>query len=155
MLSVVRAAGGEHPLDESGEPARWRTVASLGMRHGVPADAEQVPTLRHAAQTFAADYTDLDTQRAVALAVTEACANVVRHAYPNRQPGMLTLTGQLDLTHLTFEITDHGVGLDHPTHEPSLGMGLAIMHSLADTHITSNSHGTHVQLRFPRTVTPD
>ncbi len=129
-------------------------MASLGMRHGVPADADQVPTLRHAAQRFAADHADLDTQRAIALAVTEACANVVRHAYPNRQPGTLTVTGRLDKTHLTFDITDHGVGLDHPTQEPGLGMGLAIMHSLADTHITSTRHGTHVQLRFPRTVTP-
>ena len=60
------------------------TVVKAGIRRTVRADADQVPRLRHAVQAFVEAYCagNNDLGSTVALAVTEACTNVVRHAYP-------------------------------------------------------------------------
>lgn len=128
-------------------------VAAQGIQQRVPADADQVPGLRRAASAFAAAYCDHDTQSAVALAVTEACTNVVRHAYPSGH-GDLTLIGRLDDNHVIFEIADHGRWLAGLSRDKGLGMGLSLMQRLADTHITSNRPGTRVELRFRRRPPP-
>jgi two-component sensor histidine kinase len=113
-----------------------------------------VPGLRRAATTFASTYCDHDTLQTVALAVTEACSNVVRHAYPEGQGG-LTLTARLDGDCLIFEIADQGTGLTGSgRRDDGLGMGLMLMRRLAAAHITSDRHGTRVELRFPRCSPP-
>ena len=127
-------------------------MAGPGIQQGVPAEANQVPRLRRAAVSFAEAHTTPsdETRAAIALAVTEACTNVVRHAYPNRD-GEITFTMRLDDGNLIATIIDHGIGL-HAAHRSAThnaGLGLPLMHALADTHMTTNHHGTHVELRFP------
>jgi anti-sigma regulatory factor (Ser/Thr protein kinase) len=130
------------------EKDRSNTAASR-IQQRVPADADQVPRLRHAATAFAADRCGRETEMAIALAVTEACTNVVRHAYPNGR-GDITLNARLDGADIVFEIIDHGTGMTEPSAAAGLGVGLEIMRRLANAHITSDQEGTRVELRFPR-----
>src|SRR4051794_17346671 len=127
-------------------------VAEPRIQRRVRADAEQVPRLRAAVRAFTRDHCDHceETEQTVALAVTEACSNVVRHAYPDG-PGELWLTGRLDGDQFTVTVVDEGVGVDADTHRAGLGLGLPLMRELAATTITSNQLGTLVHLRFPRT----
>jgi serine/threonine-protein kinase RsbW len=90
-----------------------------------------------------------ETRQAVALAVTEACSNVVRHAYPDT-PGELTLTAWVVDDDLTLLVVDQGIGLNGTRYDAGLGLGLLLMRRLATTTITSNQHGTEVRLGFPR-----
>ncbi len=116
----------------------------------VPAVAEQVPRLRRAVQDFVAECDGLAVPWfAIALSLTEACSNVVRHAYPNGD-GEICLTVEIDDQHLIIEITDDGVGLDARSPTKGQGLGLTIMSELAETRITSGGQGTRVQLSFPR-----
>jgi|SRR5947209_13222108 len=124
-------------------------MAAPGIQQRGPADADQVPGLRQAATAFAAGFCDRETPAAVALAVTEACANVVCHAYPDGD-GELDLRGWLDGGFVVFVIADQGSGLTGVSRHKGLGMGLALMHRLGDARITSDGHGTCVELRFPR-----
>jgi anti-sigma regulatory factor (Ser/Thr protein kinase) len=127
-------------------------VAARGIQKRVPATADQVPLLRRAVTGFADAHCDhaSDVQHAVALAVTEACANAVLRAYPDRD-GELALSAGLDDGHLVVEIADDGIGLDGSSrHHDGLGLGLPLMHELAEAQIASDRAGTRVQLRFPR-----
>lgn len=85
---------------------------------------------------------------AVALAVSEAVGNVVRHAYP-AHAGTVELCATSDDQALLITITDHGVGLDTPTSDPGQGLGLRIMQSMADADVRPlAAGGVQVSLRF-------
>ena len=126
-------------------------LAAPRIQRRVPADAGQIPPLRAAVNSFAADHCDHSeaTRQAVALAVTEACANVVRHAYPET-PGDLTLTGWVENDELTVVIADRGIGLNGASTCNGSGFGLLLMRELGDSEIRSDEHGTRVRLRFAR-----
>jgi two-component sensor histidine kinase len=101
-----------------------------------------VPHLRHVVDAFAG------AQCRNALAVTEACTNVVLHAYPGRD-GELTVEAWVDDQHLVVQIHDDGVGIDTRSAASGLGLGLKLMHTIAEAAITTRD-GTTVRLRFPR-----
>jgi serine/threonine-protein kinase RsbW len=126
-------------------------VAAPRIQRRVPADAAQIPRLRAAVISFAAEHCDHSeaTRQAVALAVTEACANVVRHAYPD-VAGELTLTGWVENGELILVIVDRGVGLNGASDSDGSGLGLFLMHELANSEIASDEHGTRVRLSFAR-----
>jgi anti-sigma regulatory factor (Ser/Thr protein kinase) len=92
----------------------------------------------------------------VALAVTEACTNVVIHAYLGHDPGPLRLSGRRDRAAVTFVVADHGRGLVPRTDSPGLGMGLPLIAQLADHFELSDNgaRGTRVQMRFATHETP-
>lgn len=48
----------------------------------------------------------------IELAVDEACANVIKHAYKGDRKNNIHLVVELDLKKMTIIITDHGVGFD-------------------------------------------
>jgi serine/threonine-protein kinase RsbW len=73
------------------------------------------------------------------LAVTEACANAVRHAYGEEEEGAVRLLLTLDGSSLTIEVADDGGGIGAsatvPRSESSLpeaGMGLSIIRAVVD-----------------------
>ncbi|AGW12039.1 ATP-binding protein [Megalodesulfovibrio gigas] len=82
---------------------------------------------------------DADLLYNIDLALTEACANVVRHAYPHAGPGNLEIVLTLAPdSHVEVEVADWGVGFStwpvvvenaHP--EAEGGRGLFIMSRLA------------------------
>lgn len=86
----------------------------------------------------------------VALAVTEACSNAIRHAYPSG-PGDILL--DLDITDdaVVAVVSDQGVGIDAATVDPGAGFGLRLIRAVSDTVIQSAPGRTRVEMRFART----
>jgi serine/threonine-protein kinase RsbW len=121
------------------------------MQMRVPARAVQVPEARRAAMEFVhtrcrdAGQLALD----VGLAVSEACTNVVRHAYPNRE-GELRLELRVEAAQLIVTIADDGIGIEHESVapvDPGLGLGLGLLDALS-TLVVQSGHGTTVVMSF-------
>jgi anti-sigma regulatory factor (Ser/Thr protein kinase) len=85
---------------------------AIAIQQRVLAVPEQVPELRRQLMSFVwrhcANASVLVSD--VALATTEACDNVVRHAYP-RGVGVLHLVARIDRRVLLVVVADAGVGL--------------------------------------------
>jgi serine/threonine-protein kinase RsbW len=118
---------------------RWR----------LPAEAAVLPLVRASVSKMLADAAENDLER-IRLALTEACANVVRHAYPD-DPGVLDVGVCRGPTRITIVVRDCGVGVDEDR-EPSGGpggLGLPLLDMLADrVEITSRRPGTSVRMAF-------
>ena len=85
----------------------------------------------------------------IALAITEAVANVVRHAYPLSEPGLIHLDAHTEPGALVFSIRDDGIGANQPSENAGLGVGLPIIIEVADdAMIKPTSAGTQLTLRF-------
>jgi serine/threonine-protein kinase RsbW len=119
---------------------RWR----------LPAEPAVLPRVRAAVSRMMADAAADDLER-VRLAVTEACANVVRHAYPG-DPGVLDVAVRLDRKTATIEVRDSGIGVGgrrEPPGEHGGGLGLPLIDLLADrVDITPQRPGTSVRMTF-------
>src|SRR5215210_3350378 len=78
----------------------------------LPARAENVAVVRHAFGGFAEALTvDEQTLADIKLAVTEACTNVVIHAYERDALGDLEVDATIDDQLLTVVIRDNGRGI--------------------------------------------
>jgi anti-sigma regulatory factor (Ser/Thr protein kinase) len=100
----------------------------------VPARAENVAVVRQAlaglCEALAAE------PRVVAdvkLAVTEACTNVVVHAYPEVPNGVMEVEARPDGRTVTVIVRDHGQGIVPRADSPGLGLGLPMIASLSDS----------------------
>lgn len=104
------------------------------MELSLPARAGNIALVRHAlgalGETLAIDEQLLSDVR---LAVTEACSNVVVHAYADRTPGSLEVCVTLHGDELTVIVRDDGVGIAPNPASPGLGLGLPLIASLADS----------------------
>jgi anti-sigma regulatory factor (Ser/Thr protein kinase) len=114
-----------------------------------PATARSLPEARRA--TIDAPYPSRRSQRqllaAIALAVSEAVGNAVRHAYPAAS-GDVKLTVEHDLGEIIITVTDTGVGINR-TRDPGLGLGVQLMDALTKScTIDSHSAGTTITLAF-------
>ncbi len=122
------------------------------------ARAENVAVVRHALGALGdAGALDDQTLADVRLAVTEACANVVVHAYPQRDDGPLQVDVALGEERLTVTVRDHGES-DGGDRE-STGLGLALIAALAETVRIDRAEpsGTAVRMTFalPRPGAPE
>lgn len=87
----------------------------------------------------------------IALAVSEACANVAVHAYRDScVPGEMVVTATVVDDDLRVQVTDYGVGMIPRLDSPGIGMGVPLMSQLADGFETKTSagDGTEVCMRF-------
>lgn len=104
------------------------------MELSLPARAENIPLVRHAfgafGEAFAVDEHQLSDVR---LAVTEACANVVVHAYADRPPGPLEVFATRSGDELTVVVRDEGPGISPRPGSPGLGLGLPLIASLTES----------------------
>ena len=111
-----------------------------------------VPIVRHQLNQFIKDF-DLPTRHAseISLAATEACANAVTHAYPTGTTHHVSVAFQTDGRELlTVTVRDDGVGIQSANPSQTVGLGLQLIHSLADTvTITDTRPGTSVRMEFP------
>jgi len=95
---------------------------------------------------------DVSTTRSrdIQLAVTEACANVVRHAYPGGQGDVLCECEATD-DEIVIRVSDWGMGSDQPSAQPGLGLGLPLIERLSDYATQAHSLGvTVMEMRFAR-----
>ena len=109
-----------------------------------------VPYVRAGITTLATDVTDDDLDR-IRLAVTEACANVVRHAYPG-DPGILEVGACVGPRTVVIDVCDAGIGTGAGRAQAAPGeggLGLPLIGMLADqVEITPHDPGTSVRMLF-------
>ncbi len=100
----------------------------------LPARAENVAVVRHAFGGLA-DVIDVDEQTLadIKLAITEACTNVVVHAYDEGETGRLEVDATIDDDRLTVVIRDGGRGIVPRPDSPGLGLGLPLIATLTET----------------------
>jgi anti-sigma regulatory factor (Ser/Thr protein kinase) len=117
----------------------------------LPARAENIAIVRHAFGALGEVY-EISDQRLsdIRLAVTEACTNVVVHAYPDSEEGPLTVEARLAGEELVIFVRDSGKGIAPRPDSPGLGLGLPLIASLADNvKLGHNEEGhTEVQMGF-------
>jgi anti-sigma regulatory factor (Ser/Thr protein kinase) len=120
----------------------------------IPARAENVAVVRHmlggVGDVMGLDPEVLDDIR---LAVSEACANVVVHAYPDNE-GLLVV--RVFVSDDTVEVTvrDRGSGMAPRTDSPGLGVGLPLIASLSRTLELSAPPGRGTEVRMAFDVVP-
>ena len=97
----------------------------------LPARAENVAVVRHAFGGLG-DALDIDDQilADVKLAVTEACTNVVVHAYPDGD-GPMEIAASIRDDRLAIAVRDEGRGMLPRADSPGLGLGLPLIANLA------------------------
>jgi anti-sigma regulatory factor (Ser/Thr protein kinase) len=129
-------------------------VDSAGLQMSLPAKAENVAVVRHAIAGLAerigmddAAIADLKT------VVTEACMNVVVHAYSEDAIGLLKIEAVPDLDGLTVTVRDFGRGISpRPgVDRPSLRIGLALIAALSSSFEISGGveRGTEIRMHLP------
>jgi serine/threonine-protein kinase RsbW len=115
----------------------------------LPARAENVAVIRHAFGGFAeALSVDEQTLADIKLAVTEACTNVVIHAYEDDEDGDLEVDASIDDLRLTVIIRDNGRGIVPRPDSPGLGLGLPLIATLAETLELGKDRGDHTEVRM-------
>jgi anti-sigma regulatory factor (Ser/Thr protein kinase) len=130
------------------------TVAAPDVRLTMPARPEGVAVVRQALAGMA-DALDFDAAvlADMKMAVSEACTNVVVHAYEDSD-GVLEVDMRADDEGLTIQVRDHGSGI-HPRADrsrdvPALGLGLPLIAALSDAFELrgSSGQGTEVRMTF-------
>ena len=100
----------------------------------LPARAENVAVVRHAFGGLGEALSVPEQLLSdIKLAVTEACTNVVIHAYERDNIGDLEVDATIDDELLTVVIRDNGRGIVPRPDSPGLGLGLPLIATLAET----------------------
>jgi serine/threonine-protein kinase RsbW len=135
-------------IDEGHRSAGSTPLLALDL----PARAEVVPAIRRQVVAFGRRQGLGERVLAdVALAVSEAATNVVRHAYDDGEAGRVQVVADLEGDDLQVVVSDVGHGI-RPGSPPGLGMGLSIIASVADDFSVSpqDPRGMQVWMRFLR-----
>ena len=145
----------------NGIPGGWGTPAAgiftvmppvaRGFEFKLTAEADNVPIVRRALHALLrpAGFSP-DRIASIALATTEVCANVVRHAYPDGDRGVIRVEAALGPDgEVTVLVRDHGVGMAQRTEAVASAIGLSISAAIArDLRIESGDAGTEVRMTF-------
>lgn len=134
--------------------------AEAKVEFSLPARAENVALVRHAIAGFAevlemegAEIADLKT------VVTEACMNVVTHAYEGDQIGPLEVDAWAEGGDLVVSVRDYGSGIRPlaDVERRSLRLGLPLMAALTSSFEISRGRGggTEIRMRMPIAVNGD
>ncbi len=119
----------------------------------LPAQPDSLPLARRAIVAHAeklgiarAGIADLKT------VVSEACANVVRHAYEGQDPGTLEVALNPEPHELNMVVRDFGGGVRPLSSDdlPTLRLGLPIIGALSSSFnlVSVLSRGTEITIRF-------
>jgi anti-sigma regulatory factor (Ser/Thr protein kinase) len=120
------------------------------VRLTLPAQPENVAVIRHMLGAFA------ETLRLppalvedMRLAITEACTNVVRHAYADPGAGMIDVVIRPVGDRLELTVADHGSGMGPSADAAGPGLGLPMITALADhVEIEPGPRGTRITMSF-------
>jgi serine/threonine-protein kinase RsbW len=133
---------------------------AVTVRLTIPARAEYI-TLCRLALTGIARLRELSDELLadLKLALTEAASNSVRHAYGDKDAGVVDISYQLFSDRLVIEVTDHGEGFDPAEAEGSVaelsegGLGIAIIRAIADdVEFGVQPGGRGSRLRFEKAL---
>jgi anti-sigma regulatory factor (Ser/Thr protein kinase) len=124
---------------------------SSDVRLTLPARPENVAVIRHVLGAFAeALQLPADLVEDMRLAVTEACTNVVRHAYHDGTPGPIDVVIRPSGNHLELIVSDHGAGIGPSPDLAGPGLGLPLIAALAD-HVEIEhgpTRGSRLAMKF-------
>jgi anti-sigma regulatory factor (Ser/Thr protein kinase) len=128
---------------------------ALRLRLELESVAGSVTLVRSVIRTVARA-ADLDPALADDLrtAISEACNNVVLHAYPT-EPGPLIFSLAVDADSVEAVVRDRGCGITPGSiRNRGLGMGVAVINTLADRAVfeSERGSGTEVRMTFRRPV---
>jgi anti-sigma regulatory factor (Ser/Thr protein kinase) len=121
------------------------------------ARAENIAIVRHAlgglGEAFAVPESKLSDIR---LAVTEACANVVVHAYPEGEDGAMEVVASMKDDALTVLVRDWGCGIRPRPDSPGLGLGLSLIAALTESVQLGHGLGEeHTEVRMTFSLTDE
>jgi len=153
MLAVRGGQGPQREDDATMANGSTTNEKPTGLQIRLPAKAENVAVVRHALAGLAeeigmdeAGVADLKT------VVTEACMNVVVHAYSDGT-GPLTVEAEPDSDGLTVTVSDSGAGISPQANSgrDSLKLGLSLIAALSSSFRISGGldRGTEVMMRLP------
>ena len=137
-----------------GERVNTTTDDRSGLQMSLPAKAENVAVVRHAlaglAERIGMDEPGLADLKTV---VTEACMNVVVHAYPGEDKGPLLVDAIPELDGLTVVVRDYGRGIrpQPDVERPSLRIGLTLIAALSSSFEIKGGidRGTEIRMHLP------
>ena len=125
-------------------------MTSDSLELALPAVPESIGDARAAVTAFL-DERDCspDLIASARLAVTEACSNVVLHAYRST-PGTVELEVWLAAHSVRALVRDHGVGLGVPSSRSQLGLGLTIIERVTEAVEVDElpDGGVEIRMRF-------
>jgi serine/threonine-protein kinase RsbW len=86
----------------------------------------------------------------VKLAATEACTNVVLHAYAGAEGGSIEIDASSEGDELLLLVRDHGAGMTPAPMAEGLGLGLPLIAALTTslTIVEPDGGGTEVSMTF-------
>jgi serine/threonine-protein kinase RsbW len=125
-----------------------------GLQMSLPARAENVAVVRHALAGLAERLGMGETRIAdLKTVVTEACMNVVVHAYPGDESGLLAVEATEEKEGLTVVVRDFGRGIrPRPDADrPSLRIGLTLIAALSASFEIKGGvdRGTEIRMHLP------
>lgn len=119
------------------------------MELALPARAENIAIVRHALGGFADAFAVPEAKLAdIRLAVTEACANVVVHAYPDGEEGTMEVLASMEDGEMVVRVRDWGRGIRPRPDSPGLGLGLSLIAALAETVQLGHDDAEHTEVRM-------
>ena len=131
--------------------APMKTPSAPDLELSLPARADNVAVVRHVLGGVG-DALALGPELLsdVKLAVSEACTNVIVHAYVGGDPGLMGFELTTFADHLEIVVRDQGRGMAPRPDSPGLGVGLPLIASLtASLELTAPAEGgTEVRMRF-------
>jgi serine/threonine-protein kinase RsbW len=126
ILLMMGSDNASHGLGEE------RKAGGSDVRLTLPARPENVAVVRHVLGAFAEALQLPDTViEDMRLAVTEACTNVVRHAYTDGEPGPVEILIRPAGDTLQVIVSDEGRGLGPSDDTTGPGLGLPLIAALA------------------------
>lgn len=117
----------------------------------MPADQDTLPLVRQALRSLGETVdADLEALEDAELAVTEACANAVEHAY-GKEGGEVRVTFLPEDSLLRVSVADQGVGIpaDVKAGSNGRGFGLPLIESIATRVDFERGEGTDVRMDLP------
>jgi serine/threonine-protein kinase RsbW len=128
--------------------------AEARVEFSVPARAGNVPLIRHALAGLA-EALDMEPSEVADLktVVTEACMNVVVHAYREDEVGVLEVDAWAEGDCLAVSVRDYGAGIRPlaDVEHRSLRLGLPLIAALTRSFVIEGEpgHGTEVRMMIP------
>jgi anti-sigma regulatory factor (Ser/Thr protein kinase) len=116
----------------------------------LPPDARYVGIAR-LLMTVAARQAGMDDERVedLKIAVSEAVTNAILHAFRDRDPGDVLVSGRVDRGRLIIAVGDNGTGMRPNLESTGLGLGISLITKLAsDVRFDSTERGTTVSMSF-------